>query len=315
MKFIQENKKVSIVVPVYNVAEYLDECISTLVEQTYRNIEIILVNDGSTDNSMEICRKWQITDPRIQLYNNTNHGVSYTRNFAMERSNGDYITFVDSDDKVSEDYIKVLVETMEATSAEMSVTSYSCFKDGEDAAFFEIEDSLVKKCDIEMAFYTLTRGMPWAKLYKKEIIQKYNLKFNENIHVSEDLLFNIQYSAHCSTLAFNKSQLYGYRQRSNSAAHNTVSLKWFSCLKVYKYLFDNYSNNSVFPYIVFNYLKFLYEAKYLIQHKGIKAEDIETDVFSETKKAETSINILPLAQRVKLFICKYFFFTVYMRRK
>lgn len=106
-------KKVSLIVPIFNSQNYIDKCISSIVDQTYKNIEIILINDGSTDNSMEICNKWLKLDERIKIYNNTNHGVSYSRNFGIKKSTGYYVTFVDSDDIVSKYFIENLVTNLE----------------------------------------------------------------------------------------------------------------------------------------------------------------------------------------------------------
>ncbi|MBQ9920107.1 MAG: glycosyltransferase family 2 protein, partial [Clostridia bacterium] len=106
------NKKVSIIVPVYNVAEYLEDCLNSLVNQSYENIEIISINDGSKDNSLEILKTFAEKDLRIKVFDNENHGVSYTRNFGIKNCTGDYIAFVDSDDIVAKNYIEVLVNSL-----------------------------------------------------------------------------------------------------------------------------------------------------------------------------------------------------------
>ncbi len=97
------NELVSIIVPIYNVSEYLERCIKSLINQTYKNIEIVLVNDGSTDNSLDICKKYQNKDKRIVVLDKTNGGLSDARNYGIERAKGQYITCVDSDDYVTDD--------------------------------------------------------------------------------------------------------------------------------------------------------------------------------------------------------------------
>lgn len=315
MGCIVNDKKVSIVIPVYNVADYLDECLESVVTQTYTNIEILLVNDGSTDDSLRICEKWAEKEERIIFFNNTNHGVSYTRNYAMDRCSGEYIVFVDSDDLVSKDYVRVLVDAIERTTADIAIASFSCFKDGTLPEFCVIQDDLVKKSDLEETFFTLTNGIQTSKIYKKNLIIQNNIRFAESIHVSEDLLFNIQYVKNCKSLTYNNSSVYGYRQRADSAIHDTVSLRWFTCLKVYKYLFENYADNSIYPFVIFYYLKFLYEAKYIICHKGVKKEEIETHVFFEIKRVEKMRGCLSFKQRIKLFVCKYLFFLIELKRR
>ena len=304
--------KVSLIVPVYNVAEYLPSCLNALIRQTYKNIEIILINDGSNDNSLEILSSFAEKDFRIKVFNNKNHGVSYTRNFGVENSTGDYITFVDSDDIVSQNYIEVLVNSLEVNNVDMSICSYSCFYQ-DFPIFSNSSNDEILTNELETAFYTVTMGGIAGKLYKKSIIVSNNLKVDETICVCEDLLFNIQYVGFCSRLVFNRSKLYGYRQRSNSAVHNNASPKWFTILKSHKILFENYRDKSVYKYIVFNYLKFLYEAKYIVKTKKIKP-DFEIDIMGEIKIVEKQMKGLTFKEKIKLFICKHFFFVVEKRR-
>lgn len=306
------NKKVSIIVPVYNVEEYLPDCLNSLINQTYSDLEIILINDGSKDDSLKILNSFAEKDSRIKVFNNENHGVSYTRNFGIENSTGDYIAFVDSDDIISEKYIEVLVDLLEKNNADMSVCSYTCFTK-EQPIFLNSDNNKVFTKDLETAFYTVTIGGIAGKLYKKNIIAANELKVDESIFVCEDLLFNIQYVAFCKSLAFNSSKLYGYRQRESSAVHTNVSYKWFTVLKSYKYLFNNCSGKSVYKYVVFNYLKFLYEAKYIIKTKKIKP-NFEIDIWGEIKIAQKQRRLLTFKERIKLFICNHFFFVVEKRR-
>ena len=100
--------KISIIVPIYNVEKYLERCINSLINQTYKNIEIILVNDGSTDNSLIICEKYKNIDSRIILVNKENGGLSDARNVGIDNSSGNYITFIDSDDYIDDDYVYTL---------------------------------------------------------------------------------------------------------------------------------------------------------------------------------------------------------------
>ena len=107
-----ENAKVSVVVPVYNVEKYLSRCLDSIINQTYRNLEILLVDDGSTDKSGEICDYYALKDNRIKIFHKNNGGVSSARNYALERMSGDYVTFVDSDDTLSIDAVKKLSSLM-----------------------------------------------------------------------------------------------------------------------------------------------------------------------------------------------------------
>ena len=118
-----KEKLVSIIVPVYNVEDYIEDCIKSLINQNYKNIEIILINDGSSDLSEEICRTYQQKDKRIKLYSIQNSGVSTARNLGIKKSKGDYILFVDSDDEVNDNYVSYLLKN--ASELCLSICNFS----------------------------------------------------------------------------------------------------------------------------------------------------------------------------------------------
>ena len=123
---MEMNGFVSIIVPVYNVAQYLDRCLTSLANQTYQNIEIILVDDGSTDNSGTLCDVWQTRDDRIKVYHKSNGGLSDARNYGMQRATGDYICFVDSDDWIDLKYIEVMLGALVDTGSDIAQCDYLC---------------------------------------------------------------------------------------------------------------------------------------------------------------------------------------------
>lgn len=315
MKSIVANETISIVVPVYNTEAYLDECIGSLTAQTYPNLEILLINDGTKDDSLTICRRWQEKDPRIKIYDNTNHGVSYTRNFGIEHCTGEYVTFVDSDDAIAPNYVETLYDLIKKNNCELSAVTYCCFQDGGPPQYQNSEDTLLKKDGIEELFYTVSNGFVWSKMYKTELLKKHHVAFDSSIAICEDMLFNFYFARHCTAAAFSPAKLYGYRQRAGSAIHNTVSPKWFSCLTAYRILFEDFSHTTAFPHIVFFYLKHLYEAKYLITRKGVSAPVSGADVRARIKTAEKQLHLLSMKRRCKLLICKYLFSIVEKRRK
>ncbi len=115
---INNEKLVSIIIPAYNVEKYIDECVSSILAQTYRNIEIIVVDDGSTDSTWRHIQNFVSLDSRVKGFHRTNSGVSTTRNFAIEQASGDYISFVDGDDYVSNDMVATMVDTIERDSSD-----------------------------------------------------------------------------------------------------------------------------------------------------------------------------------------------------
>lgn len=315
MKFTDCDKLISIIIPVHNTADFVSDCLSSVLSQDHANFEVLIIDDGSTDGSTEICEKFAAREPRIRLYKNENHGVSFSRNFGIKHSRGDYITFIDSDDTVAPNYLSVLLYSLISADADMSAAGYDCFAEFGSPVYNDNDEVSVKTKELETVFFTETQGMVWSKLFKKNIIENHSLLFDESIAVNEDLVFNLEYVRHCGCVSVSSAKVYGYRQRENSAVRNTVSLKWFTCLKVYKRLFNNYSENAVFSYILYYYLKNLYEAKYAVKKNQYNCRDIGTDIYADIKTAEKKKSVLTPKQRIRLFICKHFFFIIEKRRK
>lgn len=314
-----EHQLVSIIMPIYNMEAYLDECIKSIIGQTYSNWELILLDDGSNDGSVEVCNKWAKKDERIRLFQNTNHGVSYTRNLGLSLAKGRFVLFIDSDDIVLSNYIQRLVELNDQYNTDLTMVSYFSFaEDGEvNELSCNLKDTkqVVLESDIETAFFSVSQGTICSKLYRLDLIRENGISFDEKIFVSEDLLFNSMYADCCKNAIFENSKLYGYRQRVSSAVHNSKSIKWFSCLDAYSVLFDRYKNSAAFSFIIYHYLKNLYEAKYIIKKQQLKQIDIRPSLDKEICTLEQESKMLTLKQKIRLFICKHLFGLVEMRRK
>lgn len=209
--------KVSIIIPVYNAETYLEQCLNSLLNQTYNDIEIILVNDGSTDDSNEICKKYVQKDSRVKLYFQENSGVSFARNTGISKSIGDYILFVDSDDWVDKDYVGLMIEKLNKYDSvicgytEEYVNKEICHKMTENAI---VEDSTIT---IKKVIDNMYGGYIYNKAFKKEIISKHNIRFHNDIHMCEDMLFVIEYLKKCNNIYVLDKCLYNYRMRKSSA--------------------------------------------------------------------------------------------------
>lgn len=129
-------KKVSIIIPVYNTQKYLKRCINSIIDQTYSNLEIFLINDGSTDNSLEICKEYEKIDERIFIISGENHGVSYARNIGIRKATGEYLYFADSDDYLETDAIEKMIQGFEKADCELIIAGYN---------EVENEEKIVKK--------------------------------------------------------------------------------------------------------------------------------------------------------------------------
>lgn len=241
------NKKVSIIVPVYNAEKYLSQCIESIINQTYKNLEIILVNDGSKDNSEFICKEYQKKDFRIKLISDINHGVSYARNQGLKDSVGEYVLFVDSDDNINENYVYSLMEKTLEDDYDIVISGYKEF--GKEVINVvlseEKEDLLTGTLRKDYKFLEMFLITPWVKLYKTSIIKKYNIKFPEDFRIGEDQVFNLLYLKYVKKYKFINKPLYNYIRQNNKSLTSIRNIEAYNCevklLKKKKEFF--YKNN------------------------------------------------------------------------
>ncbi|MDY3959684.1 glycosyltransferase family 2 protein [Romboutsia timonensis] len=185
-------KKISIIIPVYNCESWLSRCIDSVINQTYKNLEIILVNDGSVDNSINICKHYESIDSRIVLINKENGGTSSARNRGLSISTGDYIQFVDSDDSLKKDACEKLIEYMIKSKSEMVICGLNVYQNGKLLRTPHLKE---KKINIKDSFENFKYiypvfASPCNKLYKKSLIKEY---FDESLSAGEDMKFNLTY--------------------------------------------------------------------------------------------------------------------------
>lgn len=207
---------VSIIVPVYNSEKYLTQCIESMISQTYSKIEIILVDDGSTDNSLDICRYYSKVDNRIKVVHKINGGASSARNAGLTEASGSYIMFVDSDDYIYPYMVEVLLQNIEEYNTDLVVCGMTAFSEESINSTIYKKAFYDKKRDIAK-FFSLLDGRTnslWNKLYKKELI---NHKFNEELVIGEDLIFNLEYFENCKSIAVVDKALYFYRRTSHES--------------------------------------------------------------------------------------------------
>ena len=224
---------ISIIVPIFNAEEFLSECIESLCNQTYYNIEIILVNDGSTDKSLDVCYTYKEKDNRIKIINQLNQGVSTARNIGIDIAKGTYVTFVDSDDYVAKDYCEKMLSVMEKYDTDfVYFGQYSFYENRVEKIRTRIADghyatSQILKLLIDdgtMSGFLLHSSC--AVLYKAEILFKYNVRFDQSILYNEDGYFNLIYSLNSNAVYIMQSDpIYFYRVNKNSASHKLINIK------------------------------------------------------------------------------------------
>ena len=211
------NPLVSIIIPVYNVTLFLNKCIDSVINQTYKNLEIICINDGSTDNSLDILKSY--TDERIQIIDIENHGVSYARNLGIEKATGEYLLFVDSDDYIEktmvEELISLMSDEVDLAYCGLRYVRLSGFvKKTWIPAISETDRPVSDRFKITQ-YLTVTK-----KAFKRSIIEENQLRFDNSLHYSEDSLFLVQYLTHCKKAKGIKKILYNIVTNGLSLSRN-----------------------------------------------------------------------------------------------
>ena len=221
------NQLVSIIIPVYNVALYLERCLNSVLSQTYENYEVIIVNDGSTDNSLEICKRYSKQYKRIKTYDQVNQGVSAARNFGLSRANGEYICFIDADDFVSDIYIDTLYTNMIMTNADISICNST-----RDGIFDKRVDGKIEKWNNEQGIRHFLQNETidltvWGKLFKKSVLQ--NLEFKK-IKIGEDQIYLFQALENSRIIVYSNVKLYCYFVRATSAMEGSFDERFWDAV-------------------------------------------------------------------------------------
>ena len=206
--------KISVIVPVYNSEKYLQRCIESIISQTFEDFELLLIDDGSTDLSGKICDEYAKKDDRIRVFHKPNGGVSSARNIGLEKFDGEWICFIDSDDKIDKDFLESIIKGK--NNAEFIVTGYT--QKYEDYSKIVKYKEQIIYCDSGLSqilnyqtdFVFCIFYHPWRKLYKRSIINNNQLRFDENIFYGEDTLFILKYLCYVDTIEITSCISYIY---------------------------------------------------------------------------------------------------------
>ena len=219
--------KVSVIVPAFNCEKFLYKCIESIRNQSYSNIEIIVVNDGSTDNTEKIVLNMIEQENRIIYYKQENSGPSEARNKGISLSKGEYLVFIDSDDTVEPSYIEMLLNEMLISKADLVCCGYKDISDYGIVNYsdFHFNNSATVHSIMEMVCNG-TGGVLWSKIFKKEIISKHSLKMDKTIFMSEDLLFVLQYVTHCKSFGSINKYLYNYNRLNQGSISSNISIDY-----------------------------------------------------------------------------------------
>ena len=221
---MKNNRLVSIIIPIYNVEKYISKCIESCLKQTYKNVEIILVDDGSTDSSGKIADAYSKKNKNIIVFHKKNGGVSSARNYGIEKSHGEYICFVDSDDYLAYDFVEYMMKLAEENNSDFCF-SKNCYtsvgqKQVDTDNIINVENA--KATSILLAPYVEVGC--WNKIYKKELLQKNNIRFSETLFYGEGLDFICRTSQLAKNIIVSEGRYYYYRKNNLDSA--TTSFKY-----------------------------------------------------------------------------------------
>lgn len=282
--------KISIIVPVYNSEKYLSRCIDSILNQTMKDFELILINDGSTDNSLSILKNYELKDSRIRVIDQKNVGVSKTRNKGIKLANGDYITFIDNDDTIKSDYLEKFLSFI--GDYDMVIGGYQRVdSNGNIISEFRLKDSLWAK-------YTFIT--PWARIYKKKFLIDNNIKFLTS-PIGEDVYFNL--NIYNKTDSIKIVNYVGYEWLNNlDSVSNTVHKGFNDKVDIVKFLDSLYSikGDKYQDYFDFYCYKFgiwylLYSGKNADSKKFIQEYE---KIQKWNKKNNIRMNIFPFSKKL-----------------
>lgn len=270
----------SVIVPVYNVEKYLNECLESISKQSFKDIEIICINDGSTDNSYNILKQWELKDNRIIILSQTNKGLSATRNVGIQKATGKYISFVDSDDKLLSNQFSVIIENMIKNDLDAMGCSFETFPTNSYKTYSFTTNKILNFNELISSNNALQSTNDlcfcWRYFVKREILINNHILFNEKVRFGEDMIFMIDTLAHCQKIYLTDEPLYLYRtDNANSimkvATYNPHIEKSLEIIyfhkknQAIKYQIENYSPfiRDLAEYTIKSYIPILFKNAYL----------------------------------------------------
>lgn len=315
MSFSKE-EKISIIVPVYKVEKYLPRCVESIINQTYKNLEIILVDDGSPDNCGKLCDEYAQKDERIKVIHKPNGGLSAARNSGINISTGDYIAFIDSDDWISEDYCETLYHGIVDTNSDISIIDYNVVNEedkitnpvdanSENTGLTSItyeNENIIK----ELLLQKNIKNFVWRMLYRKNVI----CNFLEGVNY-EDMFFTLQVLMNVQKVVYTKKRCYNYLQRGGSITATISEKNLTDFIKAVKNRFEiiskSYSELTAYNvYALFESTVGL-STKYIIaetQYENVN-EVIQEFINTIMKHEEEIISLLNDYQKLCLYLMKY----------
>lgn len=282
----------SVIIPVYNAEKYLGRCIESVLCQVSDDAEILLIDDGSTDQSPTICDAYAFRDKRVRVFHKKNAGVSEARNTGIDEAKGTYIFFMDSDDYISDGYFEKILPS----EVDLVVTNYVAFWEDNNRQLSGKFDTILynsRKAFLEdfHLYFATVFNFPWGKLYKRGIIQKNRIRFRKDIAVSEDVIFNVEYYNLCDTFFVCADAKVMYRQRNNSLSHSFYEhlINWYELS--YQEIYNSLIGANAFSK--------MNEKHFYTCFQGNVMECIDIEAFKDERVMDTFVRALKDSMFVK----------------
>lgn len=268
---------VSIIIPVYNCEKYIEKCVKSVLDQSYEDLEIIIIDDGSNDKTLSICKELSKNDKRIRIIQQENKGVSCARNQGLMNVTGEYVIFIDGDDWVEKNFVECLLSDLLEKQVDLVACGWICEDEG--GLISEKKQFAKKLINTEMAIRMAFaesgfQGYLWNKIFKRELICNNNLFFDSSVTMLEDLLFVYEYLSKCKKIVINDKLCYHHviyesSSREKCFKGKNFDIRWLSELKVLSKIIDNTGDAYLKKFLKSRkvlvcgfYLKRMYECNY-----------------------------------------------------
>ena len=295
---------VSIILPVYNAQNHIARCLESICAQSWQNIEVIVLNDGSKDQSLPVCEAFRAKDERIVLVDKANSGVSDTRNLGLKLASGKYVQFVDSDDYIDPDFTEHLVTAAEQNNADLVIAPYKMVipagASKPEQVLDKLQDEFARHLMDKPASYFY--GVLWNKLYRRDLLVDHQIQFTSEVRWAEDLVFNMQYLEYANVLVSIPEAGYYYVQNPQSICHTQINPATIvqNKIQVFRYYKDLYTRLGMYEQVRPQLYKFLVDIaestypsgpfKEVIDEAKAYWKDAREDVQTRTAEARERWN-------------------------
>lgn len=318
MRNLGQEILVSVILPIYNAERYLERCLKSICQQTLREIEIVAINDGSTDNSMRILKSFAEEDSRIVIIDQPNGGVSKARNVGIDKASGKYIAFVDADDWIQSNMVEALYNASITTGA--AITKCDALFEGNNSEKMDYKSNSYRMynaidCLNELfTEYEETHfGYVWSKLFLKSFLDEYALRFEEDMNLAEDVVFLTKALVKCEKICYVPMQLYHYNIATESSlTRGKVQNLYGKYELLYNRLLDVLIHENMYTQVENSFINYQFEGLMVVTHgkngyignRNQLLRDLKTEIENFTKKYPKLRSFKPINKNKKVTIRK-----------